>query len=381
MCMNVQQDAVHAIKHGQLLRIIREQDSRIAELESREAALVEELDKRASIIQDQETHMVDLEEKALHKLMTADDVANQINMNHSLLHEKIDETKGNVSNIDKHVSSILKMAQHTVDIIREEERTLGFINSSREQEQDSTCRWIRIDQISLDSLTNEGGDVSVDSFVSFKVGGAETVETKTHHDCGTNPSPTWEHLDIGLQALDDDSNEDNNKLLVEVWDSFSMNVSNKLLCSGAISFAHLDMLHNRGVMKTSVDLFDSTDTLVTVAQLHISVLKGGSDPEHSRCPDWETQFGVNDDVLCNFGAEGEWLPGRISRVKKIRDGSLTTRVYEVEFVTGDVEVHVPASRLKRVTSTQVQAAEVEGKVLSTQKGEHAGDTQDCKEVT
>jgi hypothetical protein len=385
-------DAVDTLKHGKLLHVIRDQETRITELEGRELAFIEELDKRANLVKQLEAQVIDLERITQEKSMNTEEIKKYITQNHSLFHQKIDETKVNVANIDQHINSILKMAQHTVDIIQQEERNRNDADPASSV-HNIKSRLIHIDQISIPNIKKESevkngngngsadndsdleGGVSLDPFVVFKLTD-EAIETKKLFHSGV--SPTWEHLNIELQAMDDECNEEYNKLRIEVWDDFSMNVSNELLCEGSISFVHLDLLHNRGPVMTSVDLFDSSGKLVTTAKVHINVVVAATDGDRigfstATSSSTKAEYDTEDQVMCNYGGEGEWLPGRVARFKKIRDRSDTRRLYEIEFANGDMEVNVPISRLRDVKLSRLAAKSLskEGAV-SAESGDSRG---------
>jgi hypothetical protein len=379
---NIKQDSIDVIKHGQLLHIIREQETRINELQSREDGYINELEKRAKLVNSLEARVIELETISNKNNLSSNEIKKYITENHSLFFDKINETKVNVNSIDQHVNSILKMAQHTVDIILEEARSRGNFDSSLEAT--SKSRTVHIEKLSIEHLKKEyklnlnlsmNRDVTLDPFVVFKL----TDQTaETNKISKSNFNPTWESVGIELLAIDDESNLDYNKLVVEVWDSFTMK-SNELLCSGEISFTHLDLLHNRGQVVTSVDLFDSSGTLVTVAKMSIDVMITGTEHGSFSSLSSKAEYDINDQVMCNYGNEGEWVAGKVIRFKKIRDRGDTTRLYEIEFSNGDMELNVPVSRLKvskmsSKYSTNANGASMDG------DGDGAGDSKQPDEV-
>lgn len=356
-----------AVRNTHLLAIIHEQEARITELENQEIAFMEELEKSAQLITEQQAVVNELQQTTLAKSMNTDDIKRHLTQHHDEFYKKIDETKVNVGNVDHHISSILRMAQQTVEIIQEEERVSGNASGKLHSSTGKT-RQVHIEKIAIDNLRkvcdknikmsddgNGNGDdddlggVTLDPFVAFKLPSAVAETKKILH---SDVSPSWDKLNIELQAIDSESDSDrekSDKLTIEVWDEYSMGVANELLCSGFISFTHLDLLDNRGPVTTSVDLFDSNGEFVSTAKLDINVIVGelcASRIGFSTESNAKTHYEVNDSIICDFGGEGNWLPGRIIKAKKIRDRTETNLLYEVEFKNGDVEVNVPAVRLR-----------------------------------
>ena len=383
---NVKQDAVDTLKHTNLLQIIRDQDALITALKDRESAFVEELEKRADLVKQLEGELQDLSNIKNEKSMSTEEIKKYITQNHSLFHQKIDDTKVNVSNIDHHVNSILRMAKRTVDLIQEEERNrCGGNIDTTVIEQNIKTRLIQIDQVSIEGLKKQSAlkasmdaseEATLDPFVIFKETDNDAFETTKLFN--SDPNPCWNELNIELQATDDHCNPEYNKLIIEVWDDFAMNLSNELLCAGEISFKHLDLLLDRGLVMTSVDLLDSTGIVMTTARININVTlararAGNTEQQESKgdsssLSSTRAQYDINQQVLCNYGGEGEWLLGKILRFKNIRDRADTRRLYEVEFANEDLEINVPISRLSDVP---------EAKQPSIDIAKRAGDSTEC----
>mmetsp|Transcript_29938 Transcript_29938/g.55531 ORF Transcript_29938/g.55531 Transcript_29938/m.55531 type:complete len:1059 (+) Transcript_29938:149-3325(+) len=366
---NNKQEAVDTVRHADLLAIIHEQEKRIAELENREADFIAELEKRAELIQDQQAALSDLEKTTQAKSMTAEDIKSLITQHHNDFFKKIDETKNNVGSVDAHIQSILKMAQQTIDIIYEEEIANGNLDPEALR-AGIRSRQVHIEQISVESLEavsalknkveddDDIGGVTFDPFVTFKLPGGKEMKTKTIPN--SSFTPMWDELNIEVPAVDDEFDEDNNRLTIEVWDEFTMDVANELLCSGSIPFIHLDLINSRGPVSTSIDLFDMKGNFITTATVNINIVVGellssriGFATEVSSYPPSVAalkmdQFVVDDPVYCNYGGEGHWLAGKITRMKKVRDRNVTTLLYEIEFKNGNVEVNVPSIRLRPV---------------------------------
>ena len=278
------------------------------------------------------------------------------------------------------------MAKRTVDLIQEEERNrCGGNIDTTVIEQNIKTRLIQIDQVSIEGLKKQSAlkasmdaseEATLDPFVIFKVTDDDAFETTKLFN--SDPNPCWNELNIELQATDDHCNPEYNKLIIEVWDDFAMNLSNELLCAGEISFKHLDLLLDRGLVMTSVDLLDSTGIVMTTARININVTlararAGNTEQQESKgdsssLSSTRAQYDINQQVLCNYAGEGEWLLGKILRFKNIRDRADTRRLYEVEFANEDLEINVPISRLSDVP---------EAKQPSIDIAKRAGDSTEC----
>lgn len=317
------------------------------------------------MIKQLDLHITDLERLGQERVINIDEIKQCITENYQIFQKKINETSDNVRDIDQHVHSILSVAKDTVDMIEAEEKKEKRLEQAL-TDPTIRSRMLHIDQIQFENLRKECKlkskvnmmeEVNLDPYVIFKLTD-ETIETKKIYK--SDPNPCWDKLNIELQAIDDGCNDEYNKLVIEVWDDFSLNLSNEHLCTGSISFSHLDMLKNRGPVVTTVELFDSDGTFVCTAKVNITVFEGaatelfGISTSTSTHTTIKAKYEIGDEVLCNYGGEGEWLAGKIIRFKKIRDRLDTRRLYEIEYANGDLEVNVPISRLKDAVRSKKQ---------------------------
>ena len=367
------------VKHGHLLQIIHQQEERISELEQQEEKYITDLQERTKLIQELQQQVNESEKMIQERAVNVDDIREYIVDNYSLLQQEVNKTDHNIKDIDQYVDNILKMVKKTIDIINKEEEKN---NKMMIQNDIVVSRMIHIDQIKIDNMIKKkvssksitfSDDISFDPYIVLRLTDDDVIETKRIYKSG--PNPCWNELNIDIQAVNNQYNDDYNKLIIEVWDDYSMKLSNELLCSGMISFTHLDLLCDRGPMMTSCDLFDTKNNRISTAYINIKVEsimksnvnnKGDDENVHSQHVMMKSEYDVDEKVLCNYGGEGEWLEGKIIRYKKLRDRLETRRLYEVEFTNGDLEINVPVGRLKELNVLVDQQVNSTKKITSSE---------------